>query len=504
MNKLILILFLFLLIVFINNRDTFSNSLDKEEILNKLNKFVYYNQDNKKITPSKNEIDEQRDIIKYIEQDDIVLQLGGKYSSISNTIAYKQNNSGNLVVVESDKSILEILKSNKERNGSNFIILDKNIISNNDKDLNLDNYSTKRVNKESFSQEESRINYDDFKVKYPLNFNVLIADCEGCLCDFIETIGDDLNNYNKILFVANQNHMCFYNKLLDKFQKNGFEIVKNTDNFRYVLIKNKKESNKSFFGKSNICTPIKVDKCFVLTLGTNTERYKNFINSYNKLKLNIPIEEIIGINTKIPKNAEPYKHMVEKDRYDNMYEYDKNIKPRPNHTYFNSGALGCYLGHMEFYKKSFKQNLKYSIIFEDNVVFNADFNKELNSCLKSLPDDFDVCFLHNHVFIGNEEIICDQPITEVKWLLGTKSYLINVNNMKKYYNLFYPIDNHVDRVYEKLISNGCKVYYKKFKSINLLKTPSLINHTGIESNKNFFYSNLNERDIKTGINFSGF
>jgi hypothetical protein len=104
----------------------------------------------------------------------------------------------------------------------------------------LDGYSTRLVNKDTFSSnnDENNITYNDFKIKYPFKFNVLIGDCEGCLCDFIEMIGDDLNNYNKILFEADQKHMCDYIKLLEKLQQNGFEIVKNTDNFRYVLIKN--------------------------------------------------------------------------------------------------------------------------------------------------------------------------------------------------------------------------------------------------------------------------
>ena len=35
---------------------------------------------------------------------------------------------------------------------------------------------------------------------YPLKFNVLVADCEGCLCEFIDIIKDDINLYDKILF----------------------------------------------------------------------------------------------------------------------------------------------------------------------------------------------------------------------------------------------------------------------------------------------------------------
>lgn len=40
-------------------------------------------------------------------------------------IAYKQQNSGKLVVVEPDENIIKALKKNKEINNSNFIIVNK-------------------------------------------------------------------------------------------------------------------------------------------------------------------------------------------------------------------------------------------------------------------------------------------------------------------------------------------------------------------------------------------
>ena len=99
-----------------------------------------------------------------------------------------------------------------------------------------DSYGT-RLEKESFGNISNRISYDDFKNVFPLKFNVLISDCEGCFCDFIYMIGNDINNYNKILLEADQTHMCDYNLILDYLKNVGFKIVKNDNNFRYVLIK---------------------------------------------------------------------------------------------------------------------------------------------------------------------------------------------------------------------------------------------------------------------------
>jgi len=238
MNKLILlsslIILLIVLIVFKKrNEQKFTNPDDL------LKNFIYYDENNKKIDHFVHERTEQDDALEFIEPDDIVLELGGRYGTVSSTVAYKQNNSGNLVVVEPDSTILPALKNNRKINKSNYIILDK-YISNNNKQFIFDGYASRLDDGEennSGNNSPEKITYSEFKKQYPFNFNVLIGDCEGCLCDFVNIMGNDILNYNKVLFEADQSHMCDYTILLEKLQKNGFEIVRNTDNFRYVLIK---------------------------------------------------------------------------------------------------------------------------------------------------------------------------------------------------------------------------------------------------------------------------
>ena len=50
-------------------------------------------------------------------------------------------------------------------------------------------------------------------------------------------IGNDINNYRKILLEADQVHICNYKKILKVLKKNGFKIIKNDKDFRYVLMK---------------------------------------------------------------------------------------------------------------------------------------------------------------------------------------------------------------------------------------------------------------------------
>jgi hypothetical protein len=121
------------------------------------------------------------------------------------------------------------------------------------------------------------------------------------------------------------------------------------------------------------CKKVNVEKVFVLSLKSSVERRNNFITSYKSLYTDIPLEIIWGIDTKNPINAEPYRHLVNTHNYNIMYDIDTGKRPRLHESEFNSGALGCYLGHMEFYKKCFEQKLKYAIFCEDNVVLSKNF-----------------------------------------------------------------------------------------------------------------------------------
>jgi len=279
----------------------------------------------------------------------------------------------------------------------------------------------------------------------------------------------------------------------------------NNDNFTNTKNSNSKNSNsKNSNSKSNLkveltisdnedtiknkCGNITIDKCFLLTLKESQKRRDTFLQSYKNCKCDIPLEIIWGINTKIPENTHQYSYLISNEKYKNMYKYDTGELVRPDHTYFNSGALGCYLGHMEFYKKCFQENLKYAIIFEDNVILSNNFTKELNNALKQLPYNFSVCFLHAHSSVHNIEKVCYNEIKKIKLVLGTKCYLINVESMKNFYPLFYPIQNHVDRIYERLSYEGANIYLINLPSISLSNSKSTINHTNvIDGNKQFFY-----------------
>src|SRR6056300_866072 len=169
-------------------------------------------------------------------------------------------------------------------------------------------------------------------------------------------------------------------------------------------------------------------KCFLLTLETSADRREKFLDHYDG---SVPLEIIYGTDTRKLENAKKYQKIIEPNYYREALKLHYNAnKTRPDITYFNLGAIGCYMGHMEFYRRCFEQNLKYAVIFEDNVIIkDKRVYREIQDVINTLGNDFEMCFFHCLSRLPDKR---DGKLEKVKWISSTKCYLINVENMKKY------------------------------------------------------------------------
>ena len=129
MHNLILIIILLILIYLVKPPS-------KSESFISINDFKYYDENNNLIDNTKEEIDEQLMSIEYIEPNDIVLELGARYGTVSVVTSKIVENNGKLVSVEPDSSIINALEKNREYNNAKFEILNK-IITNTPKKLIL-------------------------------------------------------------------------------------------------------------------------------------------------------------------------------------------------------------------------------------------------------------------------------------------------------------------------------------------------------------------------------
>ena len=85
-------------------------------------------------------------------------------------------------------------------------------------------------------------------------------------------------------------------------------------------------------------------RCFLLTVKNEKDRQRRFFENHRE---DIPIEVIYGPDTRKISIAGEFEEHVEPEYFEKAIEmhYNPEIR-RPDITYFNLGAIGCFMGHM--------------------------------------------------------------------------------------------------------------------------------------------------------------
>lgn len=234
----------------------------------KKNNIKFYDKDDKEINLFTYEIFEQYLVSKWIKPTDIVLELGARYGIISCTInlLLGKKNKDKHVVVEPDDSVHKYLLKNRNKTNSKFSVC-KYPINNekvkyisDDKFTGLGNYTVKINLSESTESTESskssnllkdkldsenpmkNITHQEFSNIYKQKFNVLIVDCEGCLCDFLTQNEFILEQIEMIIMEIDNENLCDYSNVYDLLTKYNMEEVDDISVKRY----NKDDTYKLF------------------------------------------------------------------------------------------------------------------------------------------------------------------------------------------------------------------------------------------------------------------
>ena len=201
---------------------------------------IFFNEKNKIINQFYHEIFEQYFMNKWLKQDDIVLELGGRYGIVSCTRNSILKNKKNQVVVEPDKTVLNTLKKNKKTFGAKFNICDKAL---SDRPLKMTTKGLSSFTEESKTEINNKnlvnIKFKDFMKKYNLKFNILVADCEGCLYSFLNDAPLALlKNIEMIIFEKDGIEYTNYEEIYKKLKRRKFIKVDTLlDDFQQVWIR---------------------------------------------------------------------------------------------------------------------------------------------------------------------------------------------------------------------------------------------------------------------------
>jgi FkbM family methyltransferase len=178
------------------------------------------------------EIKFQQLVKEHIKSDDIVLELGARYGSLSCCINKKLKVKTNQVVVEPDQRVWESLESNKRINNCEFHIV-KGFVSNSKLEL-TDHLSYNGYGTTTVKSEKSLIpsyTLGSVQKQFGLTFNVLVADCEGFLQTFFDENPEIIGGLRLILFEASRPNICDYSKIIKMLKDCNFKELVNAQLF---------------------------------------------------------------------------------------------------------------------------------------------------------------------------------------------------------------------------------------------------------------------------------
>ena len=189
------------LIVKANSNNTFSVYGFQIKSPKKINKYFFANLNSKfsSFIQEKYEFREKQLVEKYLNQDDIVLELGGCIGVVSLLINKILKNKLNHIVLEIDKINLKFLELNRQNNNAKFKII-HGVLSMQDKLYYKKSHSFwgGKISKKENSNPIKSYSLKELELKSNLKFNTLVMDIEG---GEVEVINDlDLNQFKKILF----------------------------------------------------------------------------------------------------------------------------------------------------------------------------------------------------------------------------------------------------------------------------------------------------------------
>jgi len=197
---------------------------------------------------------------------------------------------------------------------------------------------------------------------------------------------------------------------------------------------------------------------YVINLKSNTERLEHFVNEYSKSDLSF--KELNVYPAVVGKNLDIKKY-VSHDGYIQL-KYTERTKKRIHHYDITRGAVGCYLSHLDIYRKIVESDKEYGLIFEDDVIIDKLVYEKMIYGLNTLPDDWEMYML------GITCINCNTitNYSKVNRFWGTHAYFIKRTTAVKllgYLNKL--INKQIDADISLLIKNNHLIVYAMNPSI---------------------------------------
>lgn len=161
------------------------------------------------------EVPEQEMVVKYLNGDEKVLEIGGNIGRNSLIISSILKDSSNLVTLETDESISRQLSENRDLNNLKFHIENSALSKRKLIQKGWDTIpSDTLINGFKWV---NTISMDELRLKYNINFDTLVLDCEGAFYYILMDMPEILENINLIIMendYRNIHHKIYIDEIL--------------------------------------------------------------------------------------------------------------------------------------------------------------------------------------------------------------------------------------------------------------------------------------------------
>ena len=184
--------------------------------------YCFIDENNNRVSNIFNEVDEQFLVTCVIEPEDVVLEIGARYGTVSCAINKQLADQTKQVSVEPDPTVWNALEVNKRNNHCEYHIF-KGVISKKKKTIVKSGYGT--TTKDDPLSSIPNLTFDELQKKYKLEFNVLVVDCEGCLEGLLDENPGILDNMRLVMFEQDRPDICDYNRVIVQLEGRGFRPI---------------------------------------------------------------------------------------------------------------------------------------------------------------------------------------------------------------------------------------------------------------------------------------
>lgn len=417
------------------------------EKLNLLDNICFIDESGNVFDNKEAEREEQLDILRYIKEDDIILELGARYGTVSCAIGLVLNNKYNHVAVEPENSVINALTSNRDNSNSKFHIFE-GIVSKNNYNIINGGYGTRIKIKTEIDKKFDCI--ENLKLinknNILLNFNYIFEKMKVSSLyfnDFSNIVelgaGEGIYSCTISSFLNNNNLFCIEkdNSFIQTIYNN-----KNSNSLNFNILENAYDE----FNNINIKYNNNINSIIINRINYNDILKNNFLYIISNVKIILINNDVLDNYVDFIKNIKNNNFICINMNYYNVFIKDNNNIIDYNNSDCNFGNISInnltgfipedynvYINKdIEFnnYNTIFAHaNCNIKINVQDSIKINAFVNNNirnifntLNISIKFLVDSNLIDILNSENNITREYIL-EKGIYNIKLLVeNTNSY----------------------------------------------------------------------------------